>query len=141
MDHRLLHEALVGLGRARSGSSVLPSLAGSPDPDVGLRVPGVTAAVWSLVAAGLFEVREYPGGAKLLVSESGLPVGFRTLMRLGAADRAAVYDAAERWACASTARKNLPSAAVSPGAARRSSDLNCRQSTLSARRQRAVSST
>jgi len=137
-EHWQLHAALVGLGERAVGSSALPPLAGSPDPDVGLRVEGVTRALWSLVGSGLFRVEERQGGADLIVQPDGLPAARRVLMRLGDADRDAVYLAANFWACASTARKNRASAAGSSVGTRDASEANCRQSTVPARRQRAV---
>lgn len=138
---RHLHAALVWLGEQQPSSAALPPLVGRPDPDVGLRVQGVTAALWSLAGAGLFRVSERPGGADLLVDEDALPWARRVLMRLSSDDCEAVYAAADRWASASTARKNSARAVSSPGVALRPSDLNCRQSTAPVRRQRAVSST
>jgi hypothetical protein len=140
LDHRHLHAALVRLGEHVSGST-LPPLAGSPDADVGLRVQGVTKALWSLVGAGLLRVQERPGGADLVVDPAEVSEARRVLMRLSEQDRRAVYGAADFWACASTSRKKRPSAATSSAAARLDSAANCRQSAAPARRQRAVSST
>lgn len=139
-DHWPLHAALVSLGECSVGSSAFPLLAAAPDPDVGLRVQGVTVALWTLIGAGLLRPVERPGGADLVVDEDALPKARRVLMRLSGPDRAAVYAAADLWARASTSRKNRASASASSGAARRSSDLNCRQSSAPALRQRADSS-
>lgn len=139
-DHRHLHAALVHLGE-RAGGSALPPLAGRPDADVGLRVHGVTHALWSLVGAGLLRVQERPGGADLIVDPAEVPAARRVLMRLSEQDRRAVYRAADFWACASTARKKRASAATSSVAARVDNAANCRQSAAPARRQRALNST
>lgn len=57
-DHRHLHAALVRLGE--HGGSALPPLAGRPDADVGLRVHGVTHALWSLVGSGCSKCASAP---------------------------------------------------------------------------------
>lgn len=139
-EHRHLHAALVGLGKDGLRGAAFPSLDGRPDPDVGLRVSGVTPALWDLVGAGLLRVLERPGGADLMVEGAALPSGRRVLMRLRPTEQAAIYRAAGYWAAASTQRKNPASAASSPGGTWRSSDLNCRQVVVPARRQRAVRS-
>lgn len=140
-EHRHLHAALVRLGKAVEGSRSLPPLSGRPDPDVGLRVEGVTGALWSLVASGVLQVREHVGGADFVVDPNRLPAARRSLMRLGEPDRSAVYSAADFWACASTARKKLASARVSAAATRVVSEANRLQSAVPARRQRAVNVT
>lgn len=137
-DHRRLHRALVGLGAA-GGSAVLPALVARPDPDVGLRVVGVTRALWQLVESGLLTVQERPGGAELVVDESALPSARHVLMRLPEVERRAVYAAADRWASASTSRKKAARALVSPAALRLAREANDRQSAVPSRRQRAVS--
>lgn len=137
-DHRTLHAALVRLGEATAGSPSLPAMSRRPDPDVGLRVEGVTRAVWALVASGLLQVRERAGGATLVVACDALPEARRILMLLPDRDRTAIYAAADFWARSSTARKKSASAPTSPGAARLAREAKARQSVPLSRRQRAV---
>ncbi len=140
-EHRHLHAALLRLGETAGASAALPSLIGRPDADVGLRVHGVTHALWSLVAAGLLKVQERAGATDFVVNAAEMPAARRALMRLSERDRHAVYLAADFWARASTARKKRPSVAASSATARVVSDANCRQSAAPVRRQRAVSAT
>jgi hypothetical protein len=79
-QHRHLHAALVRLGHEVVGSTTFPSLESRPDPEVGLRIAGVTQALWSLVGNGYFRVWERPGGADLIVNEEALPSARRILM-------------------------------------------------------------
>lgn len=65
-NHRRLHETLVQLGRDLP-SETLPALSGVPDPEVGLRVRGVTRALWDMHAAGALYMYELGSTAEYRV--------------------------------------------------------------------------
>lgn len=98
-DHRNLHRALrtflvdCGPQVGRTG------VAFRPDPDVGLRVPGVTKALWELCARGLITATDEPGAARFFVQpemanyvaqiNSSLPDAVRTKLQCVAMNWAA----------------------------------------------------
>lgn len=87
-----------------------------PDPEVGLRVKGMTQAIWGAVARGWLE----PVGKGLacgfrLLDDAHVPIQVAT-RALSTRERSAIRQAGEAWAFASIARKNRAFAATSPAA-------------------------
>jgi hypothetical protein len=139
-DHMPIHRALTWLANHCADASSISTFALTPDPEVGIRVRGVTQALWSLVSSGFFEVEESSGQAWFRVDPERLPQARRMLMRLSAEERAAIDHAAGIWAAAcSTSRKKVLSPDGSSADTRRVSDAMPRQSSASARRHAAVS--
>lgn len=138
-DHRHLHAALLSLSSDTGRSERFPALVGHPDAEVGLRVHGVTSALWSLTGSGFFNIERRDQGASFVACEEATPAALRELMRLSHSEREAVCRAAAVWAAAdSTSRKKRDRAMASSGETRRSRDLNRRQVRLPASRQRDV---
>lgn len=90
-DHRRLHETLAMLAseyRDDLADYSLPSLETSPDPEVGVRVRGVTRGLWDLCAAGVLVSSEGCGQAEYVVDHiqlesqaaSDLPVEIWTVL-------------------------------------------------------------
>lgn len=138
-DHWPLHQALVRLGSDAPESASLPLLRSRPDPEVGRRVHGVTRALWDLVGCGLLCVDNSQDDVRFIVDTAELPRARRGLMRLDPQSQMVVYAAAERWALASTSRKNPANERESSVATRRRSDRYSRQVVEPSSRQRAVS--
>lgn len=124
-DHRLAHRAVLGLINASTpaADAVLRRYRvgrlTQPDPVVGIRVTGVTQAIWDAVRDRLLVVRESQRSAHLLVNPEVEP-GLRTqLMQLPTGESSEIYRIATVWAAASTSRKNAAKAASSPSLMRR----------------------
>jgi hypothetical protein len=66
LNHRNLHRALcsffVEFGHVADGEIVL-----RPDPEVGVRVPGVTRALWKLCELGVIKATDRRGSAEFTV--------------------------------------------------------------------------
>lgn len=74
-DHRRLHEALAALASEHRDDLVgyaLPPLDTVPDPEVGVRVRGVTRGLWDLCAAGVLVSSETCGHAEYVVDHDQL---------------------------------------------------------------------
>ena len=108
-DHRLAHAALRRLGQTVSGAEVLATFEVSrtwrPDPEVGLRVPGVTGALWDAVTSGALQVVEDGPRAGFVLAPSREAEARRLLSRLPAEQASEIYRVATDWAAASTSRK------------------------------------
>lgn len=66
-DHRRVHEALIGYlsePMAPKDRELLPALETTPDPEVGVRLRGVTKALWRLHALGFLAAKEYDDHAE-----------------------------------------------------------------------------
>ncbi|MDZ5447787.1 hypothetical protein U2F26_34660 [Micromonospora sp. 4G57] len=75
-DHRRLHEALIALWidheLGSADRACLPISNPVPDPEVQLRVSGVTRAIWQLHSWGVLVAEESQGRAEYLVDHSAL---------------------------------------------------------------------
>lgn len=115
-DHRLAHAALRGLSQTASGAEVLSKFevprTWRPDPEVGLRVPGVTGALWDAVTSGALEVVEDGPHAWFVLAANREAEARRLLSRLPAEQASEIYRVATDWAAASTSRKTSTSASV-----------------------------
>lgn len=120
-DPRLAHRALVRLDvEGSAGSRALlgrfgVTVGAKPDPDVGLRVRGMTRATWDAVAAGVLTPHEDGPGAWFSLSPRERARLLRMVDRLPEEERACVYRVGADWASASTSRKYLAIAAASGG--------------------------
>lgn len=118
-DPRLAHRALVRLDREGSSASraVLArfgvAVRARPDPDVGLRVRGMTRATWDAVAAGLLTPHEDGPLAWFALEERERERLLRMVDRLPEAERACLYRVGADWASASTSRKYREAAGAS----------------------------
>lgn len=85
-----------------------------PDPEVGLRVNGMTQAIWGAVACGWLEPfgRGRSFGFRLL-DDADTPIR-EAICALSTEERDAICQAGEAWVSASTARKKRARAAESP---------------------------
>jgi hypothetical protein len=124
-DHRLAHGAMLGLIYASDpgADAVLVRYHvrrnTQPDPLVGVRVSGVTQALWDAVRDGLLVVRESSRSAHLQVNPE-VESALRTqLMQLPAPESSEIYRIATAWAAASTSRKNAAKETTSPSPMRR----------------------
>lgn len=123
-DHRLAHAALTGLSETASGAEVLASFdvprIWRPDPEVGLRVPGVTGALWDAVTTGSLQVVEHGPRAGFVLAAGRQAEARQLLSRLPAEQASEVYRVATDWAAASTSRNTRarPSAPSTSGTRR-----------------------
>lgn len=85
-----------------------------PDPTVGLRVLGLTRALWAAVDRGWLEPRAQDGQALLALSDTAARDIAASLRQLGGLAEAAVRQAGDAWATDSTSLKKDASTAVSP---------------------------
>ncbi len=105
-DQRDAHRALRALWESREGRAACEHLAITvttvPDPDVGLRVGGLTQALWSAVKKRYLE----PVGDSsfLAVSDPARAMARSLLSGLLEQERVAMTAAGQDWACRSTAR-------------------------------------
>lgn len=118
-DPRLAHRALVQLERTGSPAtrSVLvrfgATVRANPDPEVGLRVCGMTRATWDAVAAGVLVAHEDGSASWFDMPDRERARLVRMVDRLPAAERDYLYRVGADWAAASTSRKYRPTAAAS----------------------------
>jgi hypothetical protein len=101
------------------GGEVLPNAFATevravPDPSVGLRVLGLTQALWGAVGRGWLEPRGENGHALLVLSTAAVRDLAPVLSQLDEAQSDAVRQAGEAWATASTSLKKTVSAFASP---------------------------
>ena len=110
------HRALRGLWGSPEGHAVCQHLAVTvatvPDPDVGLRVSGLTQALWS--AASMRYLEPVGGSSFLAVSDLARDMAGSLLRGLSEDERAAVAAAGQDWAYRSTARNALASSFAFP---------------------------
>lgn len=122
-EQRAAHVALRRLRDTEDGRSVLVAfnveMDWSPDPEVGLRVPGVTGALWDAVKAGQLVVDYQDSTTAFVLATNETGRARRRLRELPAGMANAIYRTATDWAADSTSRKNVPSAAPSPARIRR----------------------
>jgi hypothetical protein len=85
-----------------------------PDPSVGLRVLGLTQALWTAVGLGWLEPRGADGRALFVLSSAAARDFGICLRRLDEVQGRAVRQAGAAWAADSTALKNSVSPFVSP---------------------------
>ncbi|MBA8965061.1 hypothetical protein JOJ86_007427 [Rhodococcus percolatus] len=85
----------------------------TPDPEVGMRVPGLTQALWSAINMGLLR----PLSDTSVVEPTPCAAsGWETVSQsLTAEERDLMVTAGHRWAVRSTARNTRASAFASPG--------------------------
>lgn len=101
------------------GGDILPSIFGTevravPDPSVGLRVLGLTQALWGAVGRGWLEPHGRNGQALLVLSPAAVRDLGPGLRQLNKAQGDALHQAGDAWAMASTSLKNLASAFAFP---------------------------
>lgn len=122
-DHRLAHDAIRRLRDSADGLEALSTfnvrLDWTPDPEVGLRVPGVTPALWAAVSAGRLTVTEGDHAATFDLTPKESTNARRQLSRLPAGIANAIYQTGTAWAAASTSRKSDARADTSSVDARR----------------------
>jgi hypothetical protein len=110
-DPRLAHRALVELDQADTPAAraVLSRFGvivrAVPDPEVGLRVAGLTRATWDAVAAGTLTAHEDGPVAWFCMPRQERARLRRTVDRLPITERDCLYRVGAAWASASTARK------------------------------------
>lgn len=85
-----------------------------PDPSVGLRVLGLTQALWRAVDRGWLEPRAQDGRALLALSATASQDIAAALSQLDTQAGTAVRQAGDAWATDSTSLKKDDSAALSP---------------------------
>ncbi|PFG49185.1 hypothetical protein ATK36_4323 [Amycolatopsis sulphurea] len=85
-----------------------------PDPSVGLRVLGLTQALWRAVGRGWLEPRDGGGQALLVLSDAAAKDLAADLSQLDRSQGSAVRQAGDAWARDSTCLKNSVSAFASP---------------------------
>jgi hypothetical protein len=86
-----------------------------PDPSVGLRVVGLTQALWGAVGRGWLEPHGEGGQALLVLSDVASQELTTDLDQLDEASGGrAMRQAGDAWAAASTRLKNSPNAVASP---------------------------
>lgn len=118
-DPRLAHRALVQLDRASDPATrdVLArfgvKVRVQPDPDVGLRVQGITRATWDSVAAGVLTAHEDGPRAWFDMPSRERDRLVRMLDRLPASERHCLYRVGADWASDSTSRKYAATALAS----------------------------
>ena len=118
-DPRLAHRAVAQLGRDRSPAAgallrrVGVTIRVEPDPEVGLRVHGLTRATWAAVAEGLLQAHENGPRAWFDISAAQRAKIRRFVRDLPASERDCLYLAGADWASESTRRKYLPTSAGS----------------------------
>lgn len=100
------------------GGHMLPHVFGAtvqtiPDPGVGLRVLGLTKALWEAVGRGWLEPCSGNGHAMLVLSEAAAVDPALGLSQLAPAQSDAVRHAGAAWAASSTSLKNTDSALAS----------------------------
>lgn len=110
-DSRLAHRAITTLAQ-RGAPEALAVLARfavavttTPDPEVGLRVAGLTRATWQAVADGLLEPHEEGHRAWYTVPDDARRSLRRQLSRWSPLEAEALYRVGADWAIASTRRK------------------------------------
>lgn len=122
-DHRQAHAALRRLLESEDGRAVLSAfdvnMDWRPDPEVGIRVPGVTKALWEAVGDGGLVVDEDGVSAEFVLADHRTASLRRELSRLPAGFASAIHRTGTAWAADSTSRKNVARAALSPAATRR----------------------
>ncbi|GLW30030.1 hypothetical protein Areg01_29700 [Actinoplanes regularis] len=116
------HAALLGAVKAPGGESLPPFFSidefrAVPDSGVGLRVVGLTQALWEAVGRGWLEPQGVGGRALFLLSDSAAQDLAGEIGRLNEAQSRALRQAGDAWARASTSLKNLLSALSSSGSA------------------------
>jgi hypothetical protein len=84
-----------------------------PDPSVGLRVRGLTQALWRAVDRGWLEPHSQDGQALLALSDTAVRDLAAGLGQLEGQAGVAVRQAGDAWASASTCLKNCASVSVS----------------------------
>lgn len=110
------HRALRYLWGSPDGQAACQHLAVSvttvPDPDVGLRVRGLTQALW--LAASMRYLKPVDDTSFLAVSDTARDMTESMLRGLSENERAAVAAAGQAWAFRSTVRKTLASSLAFP---------------------------
>lgn len=113
---RLAHQAIAALARRKTpGAKAVLTRFGvdvmtTPDPEVGLRVAGLTRATWQAVAAGLLKPHEKGHNAWYSMSKAARVSLRRQLEHVSVAEAEAIYCVGADWATSSTARKYSPTA-------------------------------
>ena len=100
-DHRRLHEALIALWMDRELGSAdracLPISKPVPDPEVQLRVGGVTRAIWQLHCWGVLVAEQSEGRAEYLVDHSALQARIPSEKALSPNAWSAIHRRAADW--------------------------------------------
>jgi hypothetical protein len=114
----LAHAAVLHAIRL-PGGEMLPQVFGTevrtvPDPSVGLRVLGLTQALWGAVGRGWLKPSGMGGRALFALSGAAARDLEADLDRLNRAQFSAVRQAGDAWAADSTSLKNSVSAFTSP---------------------------
>lgn len=123
-DPRFAHRAIVSVATmdCDAARDLLGRLGvdvrASPDPDVGMRVKGLTSATWQAVARGLLKPHEAGHCAWYTLQPSARASARRETICLDLAEADVLQRVGAAWASASTARKNRASAGRSPAPTR-----------------------
>lgn len=122
-DHRLAHAALTRLRGSEEGMCVLQAfhvrLDWKPDPEVGLRVPGVTSALWHATNLGRLRVTTDEKQTRFVLSPSEVESARGRLTQLPSQLAEEIFRTATFWADSSTSRKNRANASRSAVGTRR----------------------
>ena len=117
-DPRLAHRAVVDLDRTGTpgAKAVLRRFAveikAKPDPEVGLRVSGLTRATWDAVVQGSLAPVEEGYRAWYILLECERTRLQHMIHQLPAGEAECLYRVGAAWALDSTDRKNRPSEAL-----------------------------
>jgi len=112
-DPGLAHAAVAELARTQMPASVAllhrfeVTVRTRPDPEVGVRVLGLTRATWDAVTAGLLDPVEDGNQAWFVMSDAARERLSRELRGIPAGEAECLYRLGADWAAASTARKKL----------------------------------
>lgn len=118
---RLAHEAIARLDDAGSltSRSLLDhfgvQVVSQPDPDVGLRVSGLTRALWDAVSQGYLRTHEDGTAAWFILEETALPAINRRMGKLPSGETECLQRVGADWAARSTRSKKRPSSPAVAG--------------------------
>lgn len=111
-DAREAHRAVVALRDAPAGHLLCErmriTVRVAPDPDVGLRVEGLTQALWSAVT--LRYLQPVDGSSILALTDLARETADSMLKELSGEEKSALTSVGHAWACRSTLRNRPLSA-------------------------------
>ena len=120
-DPRLAHRAVLKIGRAGtpSAKALLArfgiTVTANPDPEVGLRVRGMTRATWEAVSAGVLVPFDTGSSAQFTLPDCERTRLALMIDRLPLDEQECLYRSGADWASSSTSRKNRATSTRSSG--------------------------